>query len=77
MEKSLTVTARDGAVAEVVVYPDLDALVAGAADAHRPRSGPGDRRARAVFDRAFRRLDAEAGLCAPGRAARASTGAAS
>ncbi len=32
MEKSLTVTARDGAVAEVVVYPDLDALVAGAAD---------------------------------------------
>ena len=33
MEKSLAVTARDGAVAEVVVYPDLNALVAGAADA--------------------------------------------
>lgn len=32
MEQSLTVTARDGAVAEVVVYPDLDALVVGAAD---------------------------------------------
>ncbi len=33
MEKSLTVTSQDGAVAEVVVYPDLDALVVGAAEA--------------------------------------------
>ena len=43
---------------------------------HRPRSGPGDRRAGAVFDRAFRRLDAQRSMRAS-PSCKASTGAAS